>query len=313
MTFQRVFRFLCGRASRCVGTLERGLLNRIDGSTVPVFVIGPARSGTTLLYQALVHELNAGAVRQRVALFPYTPVLASRLSSTLCRDGEGAGRFSSSYGRESGCNGLVQGHEIWARWFPWESRECYLSDDEADRFRRTVVGLARFENSPFIIKWPGFVCYLDDLYRLFPGALFVFIDRQTEPLVRSIAQGRIRLRGNLDETISRSPSGGHLDGSEGGLEGILKYVGSVRNRIARFRFEVGEEQVLSVSYEGLCQAPGAVVDDVVVKYNKLTGGRVNGQGVSPSFFDVSNGVLLPEDIEKELEAMRLRDFSRRDL
>ena len=303
--FDRLARRLARHGSRILGPIECLVTARKTLSGAPIFITGPARSGTTLVYQTLVYELNGGSVREIVARFPYSPVLVSALVNPLFRSADSKPNFESEYGRGAGLSGIVQGHEIWSRWFPWDAREGALSVKQQYSLRDTIAGLEHATGTPLILKWPGFACYLDDLCKTFPKAFFIFVDRETEALIRSIGNGRIRLQGSMEKPISRSPGGGHLNGSDRGFEGIINYVSTVRKRISSFMQEIHEEQYVIVRYDEFCIDPRCFVAGIADKYENWSGRSLKQHGVIPRHFEISKGSALPKEYEEAIRGLRL--------
>ncbi|WP_083925123.1 sulfotransferase [Thioalkalivibrio sp. ALJ15] len=260
---------------------------------VPIIVTGPARSGTTLLYQSLASGLGVSYTPRFLDSFPGAPVLGALAYRWFVRKRENV-EYCSQYGKEEGAAGLSQCHSIWGRWFDVNCPGVLLEEQRSLEFRRVLWGLEAQLGRPLALKWPGFVAHLEALNQALPSAFFVFTDRDTFPLARSIAKGRLDLKGSLDFGISRSPSGYHLHEVEDGVKDVVRYIRDVRGEVARFCQSIDDRRFCHVRYEDLCGGPYGVVDNIAAMYNDWSNADLQLSNRLPVGFNCSPGPDLGE-------------------
>jgi hypothetical protein len=281
--------------------IEHWMLKKRFNASPPIIIVGPARSGTTLIYQALTTSMSVAYLPQFVTLFPATSVLAAALWKRYYIKKDHANNFNSHYGKSDGLNGISQGHEIWSMWFKWNAPSASLLDKAARSFSQTIIGQSYYLGSPLAVKWPGFSAHLKEIVRLLPNAFFVFTDRGTEPMARSIYQGRIDLTGDPSKPISRSPDGRHLNPDCDPVTDILGYIEAVRKEIGSVCQILTTEQYQVVKYEDFCANPQTIVGVIYSKYEFWGKTTINFNKELPKSFNPSPGPHLPESVENQLK------------
>jgi len=287
-------------ASRLLAGLEKQQIEQSSELFRPLIILGPARSGTTLLYQLITHSEKFFAINNFIAAFPYSPILAARAWQILASKHLNKERksFQSNYGRGRGLGGINQGHTIWARWFD-KNDTCQLLDSmQCATFSGTISTLSRVSGIPLALKWPGFAAHAVALIHCLPNAFYVSIDRSTLPLAKSIYQGRVNLTHTAKKPISRAPKNLHLKPLDNPVDDILLYITSVRKEIRLALRQVDEENKIAVSYEKLCSSPQVAVKDIIAKYNSRTKVCMEREYI-PHNFKLSQGPDLDPAIEQE--------------
>lgn len=281
--------------------IEHWLLKKSFKVNAPIIIVGPSRSGTTLVYQAITNSMSVAYLPQFVTLFPAASVLASAIWKRYYSKKEQAKDFYSYYGKTSGLNGISQGNEIWSMWFKWNAPGTSLPEKAARSFNQTITGQSYYLGSPIAVKWPGFSAHLKEIIRILPNAFFVFTDRSTEPMARSIYKGRMDLTGDPSMPISRSPDGRHLRPDSDPVTDVLGYIEAVRKEIGSVCQALTAEQYQVVNYEDFCDNPQTVVGIIHSKYEFWTKTKIEFNNELPKSFNRSSGPQLPESVEKQLK------------
>ena len=85
-------------------------------SSPPVFIIGPPRSGTTVLYQLLCKHFNFGYTNNFVADWYNIPITATRLYNIFSSQTSSI-ELTSNFGKSSNLYGPNEFGKFWYRWF----------------------------------------------------------------------------------------------------------------------------------------------------------------------------------------------------
>lgn len=230
----------------------------------PVFVLGPPRSGTTLVYQAICYSLKAAyptnlMVRLGLDQSPHLYRCCARLARRFAATD--ASPFDSDHGRTPGPLAPHEAGRIWNRWFPTErhyTTEGVLTPEQKRGVTRSVAGIEAAFGAPFVNKNTKHSVRIQAFAELFPRALFIEVTRDPLMTAQSIYIMRTRFYDSpewptglvmpreVDALLHRSL-----------LEQAAGQVFYLRKNIAADREAVGQERFLTVAYEQFCQQPNA--------------------------------------------------------
>jgi hypothetical protein len=278
-------------ARTTVGQVENYLIARQGQPKFPpIFIVGPARSGTTLIYQAVAYSLELSYLSNLAVAFPDAPSFVARFVAYI--NGCGTPKsFDSKYGKTSGWRSPAQGYQVWNRWFPKEG-EGTGRIDWTDHQRRALAGtVALIEKScsaPFINKWPGFSVNILPLVSALPESLFIRVQRDHLQNAQSILRGRYELAGKPDVSISRVPESYQEYANRDYIEQVCAYLLGVEEQLDRDSKTVGQERFLTIKYEDFCLDPLARIQDVRDWYRTVTGSTLETRNNDiPDTFTVS--------------------------
>ena len=239
----------------------------------PIFIVGPPRTGSTLLYQLLVRRYRFCYFSNLLNRFPATPLALAKLSKSL-GGFDAAADFNSRYGATLGWCSPNQGRECWIRWLPESPSVVEPDEVPAERkaqIRATVCAMQRICDRPFVNKWPPNSVRVGLLADIFPQALFVRISRATEPTVQSILRGRDELCRRGSGWFSVKPPGyREIMKERAPAEQAAWQVASIERAIDADSEAVGAQRFHHVQYEELTRRPRAVLDEIAEFYEEQT-------------------------------------------
>lgn len=267
----------------------------------PLFIVGPARSGTTLIYQAIVYSFDVSYLSNLMVSSLGYPALMAKILSYVggC---EAPRAFDSQYGKTRGWRSPAQGHQIWSRWFPKEG-ERTKDMNWGDSERRSLVGTVSFieesYNAPFVSKWPGFSVSVLALANAFPESLFIRVQRDPVQNAQSVLKGRRDLVGNPSISISRVPGVYQQYADSSYIEQVCAYVLGIEEQLNHDARSIGEERVLTIEYEGFCLDPRGELARISRWYDQLSGHRlqVRKHDVPQAFAVSTTQKVTPEEVD----------------
>ena len=175
-----------------------------------IFIIGPPRSGTTLLYQAIVHHFHVAYFPNIAVKFSEAPVLATRIGQKLFQPYRSD--FTSAYGFVQGWMAPHEAGQIWNRWFPTEWKEGYnytpagyFTGSVKHLIYQTVAGIEALFDAPFVNKNVKHSVRIQALKEIFPNALFLQIKRNPLDVAVSILCARRDLKKDMNEWLGVMP------------------------------------------------------------------------------------------------------------
>ncbi len=237
--------------------LERILLAGWRRTNKPqVFILGLPRSGTTLVYQYLVHRLEVAYFTNGVGRFPGAPCATTLIQRILHRPSPSD--FESRYGRVSGALGPREAGAFWARFFGLDG---YIGPDDvrpedALALRRTIGCLQRiYGDAVFVNKNVKHQLRIRALQEIFPDARFLMVERDLGDVALSVLRGRYQ---NLDDPTSwwsvKPPDYEKMRGLPI-TEQVARQVLSLNRRISEDLEAVSPQRVLRVAYSDFCEDP----------------------------------------------------------
>lgn len=229
----------------------------------PTFLVGPPRSGTTLLYQSMCRCLKVAFPTNLMVKMEWHG--APRLHNTA-RALIGSGvkedeAFSSEYGHTIGWTAPHEAGQVWNRWFPFKRHHApngTLSPEEIAAARQFVATVERGYDAPFVNKNVMHSMRIESFVELFPEALFVEVLRDPLMTAQSILIYRQKSADpqawwsvtpkEVDDLLGLSPA-----------EQSAAQVYYIQKQIDADRARLGAERFLTIRYQDFCSDPNGVL------------------------------------------------------
>ena len=161
----------------------------------PIFIVGPPRSGTTLVYETLCACLNVQYLDNLSETMHRTPTLAHKLSNLLSKEPH-TPSFTSDYGYISGWSAPSEAGEFWYRWFPRAPNVFVTADALSETQKKNLylqIALYTLASKKSIVfKNTYNSLRIQALRSVFPTAIFVKIARNPLETANSIWQYRTK-------------------------------------------------------------------------------------------------------------------------
>jgi len=238
------------------------LVNAGNVNHPPVFIIGTPRSGSTLLYQLMVHRFHVAYFPNIATLLNTIPILATKLGLKYCE--LHVSDFTGSFGLIKGCMAPAEAGRIWNRWYlkangtPVE----YLDDKVKHTIYQTVSGIEKLFEAPLISKNSAHSMHIQSLLEIFPKALFIQIKRNPLDVAISILKVRKKLYKNINYWWSAKPREFALLRDRNYLEQICGQVFYIEKNIEESFAVVGKERLHVIHYEELCANPNRPLNEI---------------------------------------------------
>ncbi len=285
--------------------LEKKLLKQAKESAGPaVFIVGPPRSGTTLIYELLVRWFKFSYISNLAHRFYQTPVAATKLGKKKINNWHQQlkSEYKSKYGSIYGWGAPSEGGWIWNRWFP---ESYYLDETHVENIPRqiiqdTVHGLCKVMNGPFLNKNVMHSVHMRLLDQLFPKCLFIHINREFKPNVRSIVRAHSQTANNKQEWFSVKPREWQKYKNEDIVMRSVAQVYYTHKNIEEDAEFIGSGRVFTLAYEDFCQNPGVALNAICTFLNN-NGVEVEKRDITLPELSVSTPEKINNDIEQKME------------
>lgn len=289
-----------------IRTIDRALAPFAPRRTAPgpeapaIFLIGAPRSGSTLVYQALVHARHFAYLTNLSGRFPRSAAVVSR-AMWLHRWSPGDS-FTSEYGDTEGLAGPSEAGDFWDHVFPWDEHHTVAATEvdptRAAHARATVHALVRQYRAPFLCKNLWHSVRLEAIDAIFPEALFLVLQRDACANAQSMLAGRRRALGDASGLWSIRPRELVEMGELPELEQVAHQLAFTHRAIERARVRLGAHRFLDVPYEAFCAAPSRAISRIDA-FLEGHGLRVRPRDPLPASFAGSSALRLsPEEIAR---------------
>lgn len=217
----------------------------------PIFIIGPPRSGSTLLIQVLTDAFQLAYLTNQHARWFGAPALAERHLAPL-RDKKPSD-YKSHHGGTSLSYAPAECGAWWYRYFP--RVYPFMQPDQPgpakmEKFRRSLLWLDRAAQLPFIYKNLYAVHRLRAIQKHVPEALFVVISRNIYDNALSILKARHSANGNFEQWWS-VPVSKNVKNSSAAVQ-VVSQIESVHDIIERDLN--GSSKVFHIDYDEFCRS-----------------------------------------------------------
>ena len=283
-----------------LGVLEKAFLGqRVSEPQKPsVFILGLPRSGTTLVYQYIVHRLNVAYFTNQGGHYYLSPCLATYFQRNALGDYDSD--FQSDYGKVRGACAPREAGSFWGRFFGFDDYVDFQDIPAADvQTLRTTISCIQhiFGDLPFINKNVKHMLRIDALSKIFPAAYFLIVERDLSQVALSVRHARYSTMEDPKEWWSVKPPNyseiNHLSIPEQIAHQLL----SLQEQMNCDLSKLPQERVMRVSYESFCKNPEATIANLVERLGPI-GFRNEGK----DHFDVSTRVA---ENSEELELANL--------
>jgi hypothetical protein len=276
---------------------ERRYLDSTAPANLPLlFICGPPRSGTTVVYQTLVNHLPVAYLSNLTALFPRSPLTAQRLLGRFLGPSESTAR--SYYGRTAGLNGTNDALYIWDRWLGADRAHPpqSLSADAQSDMQRFFAACGRLFGHALVNKNNNLNASAHLVAECLPEAHFICLARNRRDLAQSLYRARCDIHGAPDQPY----------GLDANCELTTNPVRSVCEQVAWFerlaieqRDRIGEKRFWIVQYEDFCRDPSGLVRRVA---DEVLGDAQCVREALPAAYRISSHEKVSAKVAVEIDA-----------
>jgi hypothetical protein len=273
-----------------------------------IFIVGCARSGSTLMLQWLASTGYFAYPTNLLSRFYAAPYIGARIQQLLADpqyrfkdefdDCTTALPFSSDLGKTKGTLAPNEFWYFWRRFFHYgeiqQLSEDALESVDGAKFVAELAALEAVFDKPFILKALIINWNIPFIARLFDKVLFLHITRQPVHNAQSLLESREKYFGTIDEWYSFKPPEFVQLKNCGPYEQVAGQVYATNEAISKGLDQINRDRWMKVSYEEFCQHPATVFSTIKEKFIKQDF-PVDWHYTGPEAFECKNQIRLAEE------------------
>ncbi len=284
-----------------------------------ILVCGPPRSGTTVVAQCLIRNLELGFFNNLTAMFPRSPITAQRLFGERLFEKRVSGKrgiggrleansvnYHNYYGKSDALAGPNDALYLWDRWFGKDRTRVpdALSEPRKQEMRRFFAAWEQLLERPILNKNNSLNTCADVVADALPHAWFLCMRRDPVYLAQALLIARRDIHGDEHIPYGVHPPGSDL--SEDPVTNVCRQVTFFERAAREQERRLGSNRFCIVSYERFCEDPRSLLQDVSERIlgRPLAIDRLD-PGLKP--FEVSRRIKMDVDtfhrIEQTLQRM----------
>ena len=239
------------------------LLKKFELFQPQLFILGLPRSGTTLVYQYIVHRLNVSYFTNGVGKYFLSPCLTTFIQKNKC--GIYRSDFRSNYGKVLGSNAPREAGDFWGRFFGFEKYISFeeLSFKDIRTMQNTIACIQNvFGNKPFVNKNVKHMLRIDALSKVFPKSYFLLLERNLNDVALSNIRAKYRALKNPKEWWSVKPQNYELLKNFPIANQVASQLVALNKKIKDDLLKVPSHRLLHLSYEQFCNEPENLINSL---------------------------------------------------
>jgi len=275
----------------------------------PIFIIGPPRSGSTLLFQVMVNVFDLNYTTNADA-FWYGGLSLRKRFAPIPRSKKKTD-FSSSHGKTRGRFAPNECGEYWYQFFRRKPQYVSLGEENDGKMKRLRCSLLRIAEAggvPMLFKNMNCALRLGPIYQACPGALYIVTHRELLWNSHSLLQVRNKVYGDYSKWWSMEPK--EIDDLEKlpPEKQVVEQVRAIHREIDQQRTQAGVAHFFDVDYEELCNDPKRVMKSMNDFFEQ------HGMQILSSLDNVPDSFPLSEKCRVEVSLFdRLRNYVRAEV
>ncbi|MFW6275119.1 MAG: sulfotransferase [bacterium] len=271
----------------------------------PVFIVGIARSGSTLVYQYLASTGLFSYPSNIISRFYQAPYIGALLHKMFIDLDDKNEFFSKNIGYSSQLGkteGAASPHEFWYFWrrfFNFDKIQK-LGNDELKHvdLNGFIKGLSSIEavfDKPLLMKGMILNWNLDYLYQNLPDSIFIFVHRDPVMHMHSLYKARKSFFGTVDKWYSFLPPEYPELKKQSVYEQLAGQVILGNQSIKKQMDGFDQKRYIDITYEDFCKNPPGLVKQITERMAHLSRSNMKQPNLKyQEAFEISDAITDAE-------------------
>ncbi len=289
---------------------EEKLLENKELEFPIIFIMGPLRSGTTLMTQWLANSGEIAYATNLMSRFYKAPIIGAKIQKLLTDeqynfrneilDFNSNVEYLSENGKTKGALAPNEFWYFWRRFLPYDdldhiSNEQLFAKADTEMLLSEFAGITDVFQKPFALKGMLLNYHIEFLNRVFEKAIFIHTIRDPLTNIESALKARERQLGSIEEWYSfKIPQYKELKKLDpyAQVAGQIYYI---HEAIEAGLKDVSEDKKMVVPYEEFCANPEKFYNEIVEKL-KVQGYKINNKYNGETSFDITRKSVSDKNI-----------------
>ncbi|XOF34041.1 MAG: sulfotransferase [Candidatus Electrothrix sp. YB6] len=271
----------------------------------PIFILGPPRSGSTLMIQVITDALDVGYISNRHCRWFGAPALAEYLYHPLSN--KPLSDYRSNHGTTCGAYAPAECGSWWYRFF--RRNPPYVTSDDVDpikmqEFRCSIAALTNALDKPVLFKNLYASLRIQPIAKYIPESLFIVIHRNEVDNGHSLLEARYKSFKNYTPWFSVEPHGIkeiiNLPPYKQVIEQI-RHIHMVINQDMQ-RVDISPKRRFDLNYEKFCYNPSEKIN-AIQSFLESHGCRTTRRSYSiPEHFNRRNEIRIDQKLYQAMKS-----------
>lgn len=269
----------------------------VENSNGPhIIICGPARSGTTLVYQILADALPVSYIRNFTLLYSRAPLLASAWFSRKAPR-FGKNKYENYYGKTAGLQSPCEANHLWNQWVePDESGfRTRMTSEGGKKMAQFFKQFSALHQKPTLSKNNNANAFADVIAEHLDNVYFICLQRDTAYLAQSLINARVEINGDIYQNYGVTDTTKPVK-SKDPVSEVLEQIQYLDRLAIAQQKKVGAKHFWLVDYETFCEDPAALVTRIQKEILTTNTAELSDSALSP--IKNNNQVSNPELFEK---------------
>jgi len=260
--------------------VEEKLVKQFDLDMPIIFIMGPHRSGSTLIMQWLANTGVISYPTNLLSRFYQAPIMGAKLQLLLAderynyrdelKDFSSEINYESDNGKTKGALAPNEFWYFWRRFLPFSELD-YLPTDQllarsdTETLTAEFAGMMKVLQKPMALKAMILNYNIDFLDQLFEKAIFIYTKRDPLTNIESALKARERQLGSIDKWYSFLIPEYHELIKLNPYEQVAGQIYYINQAVESGLAKVAEHKKITVQYEDFCANPKAVFEELKEK------------------------------------------------
>lgn len=248
-----------------ISKIERQSSSPTEPCGPHIFICGPARSGTTLLYQILAENLEVAYTQNLSSLFPRS----ARTSVWLCQkllppaSRRKVGEYANYYGKTYGFSAPSEANFLWNQWVDTDKSgfRTVVSDASMQKAAEYYRTLSCMNKLPTLAKNNNANVFASALHQQLDNSYFICTRRDTKFLAQSLITARLTINGDIEHSYGVVDTNDDRD-LNNPYDEVLEQIAYLNLQAQRQQDIIGKSNFWIVDYEETCNNPTELVNRI---------------------------------------------------
>jgi hypothetical protein len=240
---------------------EKQLYQQAGAPTLPlILVCGAPRSGTTLVSQVLINNLDIGYFNNLTSVFPRSPLVSYEMFRRQLNPTDVP--YSSFYGKSIRFSGPNDALYLWDRWLGADRSKIResLTEQEKTEMLHFFGACQEIYKKPILSKNNNLNVQANVVSDVLETAYFICMTRDPLYLAQSLLRARLDIHGDVN--VAYGIDAPHPLNSRNHIEDVCRQVLFHERTIQKQQRLIGEDRFWIVQYEDFCRNPEFLVEMV---------------------------------------------------